>query len=77
MTVSSIIASIHDENLEVEVYSHLSTWLADHYLREVMENCELRSSLSLIKKFNDAKYHHDIISTITDGIKGLDDEEKQ
>lgn len=64
MSFHEIISQIHKEHLEGKVILYLLQWIVDYNNRLVMENCDKRSSLDLIKKFNDAKWHIDILGEL-------------
>ena len=64
MTYHEILREIHQSHCEHDVFLYLSKWMNQENDRILMENCELRGSLSLLKKFNDAKWHDELISAL-------------
>lgn len=68
MTYHEILKEIHKSRCEHDVFLYLSRWMNQENDRILMENCELRSSLSLLKKFNDAKWHDELIGALVGKI---------
>lgn len=66
MTFSNIVKEIHASHCEYDVLAYLAKWANQENDRVLMENCELRSSLNLLKKFNDVKWHNELIGNLTD-----------
>ena len=66
MTYNEILKEIHKSHCEHDVCLYLSNWMNQENDRILMENCELRSSLSLLKKFNDAKWHDELIKALVE-----------
>lgn len=66
MTCINIIKEIHKSHCEYDVLVYLSKWISQENDRIFMENCELRSSLDLLKKFNDAKWHDELIKALVE-----------
>ena len=66
MTYIEILKEIHKSHCEHDVFLYLSKWMNQENDRILMENCELRSSLDLLKKFNDAKWHDELIRTLVE-----------
>ena len=64
MTCHEILKEIHKVHCEYDVLLYLSKWINQENDRILMENCELRSSLDLLKKFNDAKWHDELIGAL-------------
>jgi hypothetical protein len=64
MTYHEILREIHKSHYEHDVLIYLSKWMNQENDRILIENCELRSSLSLLKKFNDAKWHDELIGAL-------------
>ena len=64
MTYHEILKEIHKVHCEHDVFLYLSKWMNQENDRILMENCELRSSLDLLKKFNDAKWHDELIGAL-------------
>lgn len=61
-----ILAQIHQRGLEFEVLKYLFRWAQDYSNRLEIENCHLRSSLDLIRKFNNEKWHIGVIDSLAD-----------
>ena len=68
MTYHEILKEIHKSHCEHDVFLYLSKWMNQENDRILMENCELRSSLSLLKKFNDAKWHDELIGALVSTV---------
>lgn len=66
MTYHEILREIHQSHCEYDVLIYLSKWMNQENDRILMENCELRSSLDLLKKFNDAKWHDELIEALVE-----------
>ena len=66
MTYHEILKEIHKAHCEHDVLLYLSKWINQENDRILMENCELRSSLDLLKKFNDAKWHDELIGALVE-----------
>ena len=64
MVFHEIIQEIHNSHCEHDVFIYLSKWMEKENDRLWIENCELRSSLDLLRKFNDAKWHDELIGTL-------------
>ena len=61
-----IINLIHKNKCEYSVCRYLNNWIQTENDRLAMENCELRSSLDLVRKFNDAKWHDELIGALVE-----------
>lgn len=59
-----IINLIHKNKCEYSVLRYLNNWIQTENDRLILENCEFRSSLDLLRKFNDAKWHDDLIGAL-------------
>ena len=68
MTYHEILKEIHKSHCEHDVFLYLSRWMNQENDRILMENCELRSSLDFLKKFNDAKWHDELISALVEKV---------
>lgn len=68
MTCHEILKEIHKAHCEYDVLLYLSKWINQENNRILMENCELRSSLDLLKKFNDAKWHDELIGALVEKV---------
>ena len=66
MDYYEILANIHAGGYEFEVMEYLSRWAKDYSHRKDLENCHLRSSLDLLRKFNDEKWHIRLIDALTE-----------
>ena len=66
MTFPDIVKEIHNSHCEYDMLVYLARWVGQENNRIIMENCELHSSVDLIKKFNDAKWHEEIIDALTE-----------
>ena len=63
-----IFAEIHQHGLEFVVLEYLARWAQDYNNCKEIENCRLRSSLDLIRKFNDEKWHINVIDSLTEDL---------
>ena len=68
MDKCDILAEIHKQGIEFDVLDYLARWAQDYNNRKEIENCRLRSSLDLIRKFNDEKWHINVIDSLTEDL---------
>lgn len=66
MNKCDILTEIHKQGIEFDVLEYLARWAQSCHSRQEMENCRLRSSLDLIRKFNDEKWHINVIDSLTE-----------
>ena len=65
MDYHEILDNIHAGGYEFDVLEYLSHWVKEYIYHKEIENCHLRSSLDLIKKFNNEKWHFKVIDSLT------------
>lgn len=67
MDALDIIAAIHKGGYEFDILEYLVAYVKDRNTRKELESCELRSSLDLIRTFNNKKWHIGLIENIIGG----------
>ena len=63
--VWDLISAVHAAGCEQQVYQYFSNWMVEHSCNTELENIKLKTSLSLIKDYNDAKWHIKVIDNLT------------
>ena len=64
MTFTEIAKEIHNSHCEYHMLAYLASWVGEDNDRLIIENCKLNASRDLLRKFNDAKWHNELIGTL-------------
>lgn len=66
MTFTEIVKEIHKSHCEYLILAYLASWVGQERDRMIIENCELNATLDIIRKFNDARWHDELIGALTE-----------